>query len=144
MSGRFLVVRAGGERVGLDLAAVREVIELPAAPQPVPARAPALRGVVPRRGRYCVLLHLGALLTGTAAPEAPGDTAVVVELDGVPVALEVDDVEAVVDRGAERVGAGPTAWATGVWRVGRELVTALDLDALAERVRRQEAGDGAG
>jgi chemotaxis signal transduction protein len=135
------VVRAGGERFGLALEAVREVFDVEAVPQPVPARTPALRGVIAHRDRFLSLLHLGALLGGGAPPAALGDTAVVVETARAAMALEVDDVEVVVDRGATWVGATAAPWAQGVWRVGTELVTVLDLGVLAERVT--EGGGGA-
>ena len=144
-AGRFLVVRAGGERYGLDLAAVREIVDV-APPRPVPARTAALRGVMPVREHFCSLLHLGALLAGggMTPPAVTGDTAVIVETAHARVALEVDDVEAVVDRGAEYVGAAPAAWASGVWRVGTELVTVLDLGVLAERITEGGSGNDAG
>jgi chemotaxis signal transduction protein len=142
--GRFLVVRAGGERYGLALDAVREVLDVVAAPQPVPARTAALRGVIPHRERFLSLLHLGALLAGGAPPAAVGDTAVVVETLRAAMALEVDDVEAVVDRGATYVGATAAPWVEGVWRVGTELVTVLDLGVLAERVTESGGAHDAG
>jgi len=142
-TGRFLVVRAGTERYGIGLDAVREVVELGIV-RSVPARSPALRGVMPLRDRYCSLLHLGALLAGTKAPETAGDTAVIVEVGGAPMALEVEDVEEVVDRGAQHVGSASGPWSTGVWRVGEDLVTVLDLGALAERLNEQEGHDGTG
>ena len=131
---RFLVVRSGGARYGLSLDAVREVVDLVAAPRPVPARSAAMRGVMALHERHVSLIHLASLVSGGAPPEALGDTAVVVVVDGASMALEVDDVESVVDRTAEYVGAAPVAWASGVWRVGAELVTVLDLGVLSERI----------
>lgn len=140
MSAGFLVVGAGGERYGVDLASVEEVVDL-AAPAAVPARLPALRGVAQWRGRHLSVLHLGALMAGGAAPPERGDTALVVRLGGVPVALEVDAVLEVVEQGGASVGASPTAGASGVWAVGGALVTMLDLEALAGRLAEQgEAG----
>jgi len=137
VSGGFLVVRAAGERYGVDLAAVEEVVDLPA-PAPVPARLPSLRGVMRWRERHLSVLHLGALMGGGPAPEARGDTALVVRLAGVPVALEVDAVLDVVEDGGASVGASPTAGAAGVWAVEGALVTMLDLEALAGRLAEQE------
>lgn len=133
MSDRFLVVRVGTERFGIPLGAVREAMDR-AEPRPVPTRGPAVRGVMPYRERFVSLVHLGALVSGTAAPEAAGGTVVIVELAGSAVALEVDDVETVVDRAASFVGPAPVAWATGVWRVGGDLVTVLDTEHLGERL----------
>lgn len=131
----FLVVRAGSERYGLDLAAVEEIVEL-GVPEPVPGSLAAFRGVVRWRDRHVSVVHLGALVQGGAAPETGGDTAAVVVLDGRPVALEVEAVEDVVEQGGatsldhiEAVQAGE-----GVWRVGGALVTLLDLAGLAERL----------
>ncbi len=131
---RFLVVRSGGARYGLSLDAVREVVDITAAPWSVPARSAAMRGVLALRERHVSLIHLASLVAGGSPPEAVGDTAVVVVVDGAPMALEVDDVESVVDRTADYVGAAPVAWASGVWRVGADLVTVLDLGVLAERI----------
>ena len=133
-TGAFLVVRAGRERYGLDLGAVREVVDV-APPRAVPSRSPAMRGVMPLRDRHVSLIHLGALLTGGPPPPAALDeTAVVVMVGRAALALEVDDVEEVVDRGATQVGGAPAGWAAGVWRVGEELVTVLELGVLAERL----------
>jgi chemotaxis signal transduction protein len=133
VSERFLVVRAGGERYGLRLEDVREVVDT-LEPRAVPARTSALRGVMPLHERHCSLLHLESLLSGTVPPAVVSDTAVVVAAGGFLMALEVEDVEDVVDRAATFVGAAPAAWSTGVWRVGDELVTVLDLEVLAERL----------
>ncbi len=136
----FLVVRAGVERYGVDLASVEEVVDL-AVPATVPGRLPAFRGVTRWRGRHLSVLHLGALMEGTAPPPERGDTALVVRLGGSAVALEVDAVEDVVEAGGASVGASQTAGASGVWQVGGALVTMLDLAALAERVAEQESGE---
>jgi chemotaxis signal transduction protein len=129
----FLVVRSGGERLGVALASVAEVVDL-GLPAQVPARLSAFRGVVRWRGRHVSVLHLGALLTGGAPPEARGDTALVVDLAGTPVALEVDAVDDVVEDGGASIGESPAADSSGVWQVGGALVTMLDLEALAERL----------
>ena len=63
----FLLVRAGNRRVGLELSAVFEVTQLGAV-HPVPSVEPALRGVAAVQGRMVPVVHLGALLEGTACP----------------------------------------------------------------------------
>ncbi|MFI5279867.1 MAG: chemotaxis protein CheW [Gemmatimonadales bacterium] len=137
----FLIVRVGTERYGLPLADVREVLDL-AAPRPVPSQSRALRGVMPLREHFVSLVHLGALVADGAAPAALAETAAIVMVGGVKVALEVDDVEAVVDRSATFVGPAPEPWASGIWRVGTELVTVLDLGVLGERIVTNGSGDG--
>lgn len=143
MTGRFLVVLAGGERFGLPLPAVREVVDV-VAPRPVPSRTPALRGLMPHRERFISLLSLAALVRGTAPSGPLAQTAVVLEVGAVTVALEVEGVEEVVDRAGTLVGPAPSAWALGVWRVGGELVTVLRPDALAERITGIGSGDDSG
>ncbi len=139
----FLIVRVGKERYGLPLADVREVMDL-VPPRPVPSRSPALRGLMPLREHFVSLVHLGALIAEVAAPDALAETAAIVMVGGARVALEVDDVEAVVDRSATLVGAAPEPWASGVWRVGELLVTVLDLGVLGERIVTNGSGDDAG
>jgi chemotaxis signal transduction protein len=130
----FLVVTAGGSRYGLGLVDVREVVDVAPA-RPVPSLSQAVRGIMPLRERFVSLVHLGSLVSGKAPPEAASETAVVVHVNGAPLALEVDDVEEVIDRDAHFVGAAPSTWSTGIWRVGKELVTVLDLGVLTERMR---------
>jgi chemotaxis signal transduction protein len=139
-SGAFLLVRAGGESLGFALEQVREVVDLPR-PRPVPARHPAVRGVVSLGERHLTLVHLGALLHGAAPPPAAGDTAVVVASGSTTVAFEVDGVVAVVDSDASWVGSAPAAWAVGVWRVGTEIVTVLDAEALLAQLAATEGGE---
>jgi chemotaxis signal transduction protein len=132
----ILVVRAGAERFAVDLAAVEEVVEL-GAPVPVPGCLPAFRGVVRWRTRHVAVLHLGALVGGTAPPPARGDTALVVRFGGAPVALEVDEVVDVVEGDGVAAGAEPTAGTPDVRVVAGALVTQLDLEALAARTAEQ-------
>ena len=130
----FLVVTAGGSRYGLGLSEVREVVDVVPA-RAVPSRNAAVRGIMPLRERFVSLVHLATLVTGGTPPDASSDTAVIVNVRGAPMALEVDDVEQVIDRNADFVGAAPSVWASGIWRVGKELVTVLDLEVLTERMR---------
>jgi chemotaxis signal transduction protein len=131
----LLVARVGTERYGFDIGAVREVVVIERVAD-VPARSAAVRGVMPLRDRHVSLISLAALLGGGDPPLETGGAAVVVTLGGVDLALEVDEVEAVVDVGAELVaGAAPGGVpARGVWRWGQTLVTVLDMGVLAERV----------
>jgi len=100
----------------------------------VPARLAAVRGVMPLRERFYTLVHLGALIAGGAPSGGVAETAVITDLGGTAVALEVDDVEAVVEHGATLVGGGAGGGITEVWRVGGELVSVLDLAVLAGRL----------
>lgn len=130
----YLLVRAGGRSVGLSLDQVVEVLD-PGVIFPVPAVEPAIRGVTVVRGRIMPLVHLGALLAGSACPDARGEAAVVVELAGRHICLEVEAAESVLHGSGLPVppGAG-MPWAVGVARTDDGLLPLLDLTALGGRV----------
>jgi chemotaxis signal transduction protein len=131
----LLVARVGAEHYGFDIGTVREVVAI-AGVAAVPARSAAVRGVMPRHQRHVSLISLAALLSGGAPPPEAGGAAVVVTLGGAELALEVDEVESVVNGGAEFVSAAAVGGipARGVWRCDQTLVTVLDAGLLAERV----------
>lgn len=131
----LLVARAGGERYGLEIAAVREVVPVGDV-TPVPSRSLAVRGVMPLGERYLSLLSLEALLTGRMPLRGQAGAAVIVVLGGAELALEVDEVESVVGEGCVFVSGEGVAGvaARGVCRCGDALVTVLDSARLAERV----------
>jgi chemotaxis signal transduction protein len=130
----YLLVRAGGRRVGLALGSVVEVLE-PGPAFPVPSLGPAVRGITAVRGRLLPLVDLGALLAGRPCGPARGDATVVVQVDGRRLCLEVDDAEAVLRERGLPVPTGSTLpCAAGVARVEEELVPLLDLSALGARI----------
>jgi purine-binding chemotaxis protein CheW len=130
----YLLVRAGGRSVGLSLAQVVEVLDLGDI-FPVPAVEPAARGVTTVRGRIMPLVHLGALLDGSPCPEKRGDAAVVVELSGRRVCLEVEAAESVLSESGLPVPADSAMpWAVAVARTEGGLVPLLDLTALGARI----------
>ncbi|HEX9729141.1 MAG TPA: chemotaxis protein CheW [Gemmatimonadales bacterium] len=131
----YLVVRSGATRFGLPLAHVVEVVPtegLTAAP----GTSPAVRGVMPVRGRLIPLAHLDALVRGRTPDATIGHAAVVMSVDGDPVAFEVDEAEEL-----QRAAPGPLPsgwefpWAVGVARVGDTLIPILDVASLVERLR---------
>jgi chemotaxis signal transduction protein len=90
----FLLVRAGGRRVGLQLTHVLEVIALGEV-HAVPVIEPSVRGVVAVQGRMVPLVHLGTLLEGVRQ-SLPGGLGVVVSVDGRRMCLEVEEAELLV------------------------------------------------
>ena len=131
----LVVARVGTERYGFEVGVVREVVAVEDVAD-VPATSAAVRGVMPRGERHVTLVSLAALLSGGSPPREAGRAAIVVTLGGAELALEVDEVEEVVNGGAEFVMAaasGGTA-SRGVWRCGPSLVTVLDPGLLAERL----------
>jgi chemotaxis signal transduction protein len=135
----YLLVRAEGKSYGLPVAKVLEVGDAKEVLD-VPRSLPAVRGLTPLRGRLVPLIHLGAFLTGRAAPAEAGRTVVLVDMGGRQVAFEVDDADAVVREESLPVPRGQTLpWASGVAEqggagVGGALVPILDLDALGDRL----------
>ncbi len=137
MSGpaAWLLVRAGGRLVGLALPRVVEVLE-PGTVHSVPSRDPAVRGIAPVRGRILPVIHLGALLSGTACPAGRGEAGVVVEIDGRRLCLEVEQAEEVLLGAGLPVPHGAALpWASAVARHQDALVPLLDLEALGARIR---------
>jgi chemotaxis signal transduction protein len=133
-SAGYLLVRAGGRLIGLPLDQVVEVLD-PGPAFPVPSREPAVGGVVVVRGRILPLAHLGALLEDTACPAARSETAVLVELAGRRVCLEVEAAESVLHGAGLPVPAGTALpWASAVARTEDGLVPLLDLTALGARM----------
>ncbi|HVM43274.1 MAG TPA: chemotaxis protein CheW [Gemmatimonadales bacterium] len=131
----LVVARVGTERYGFEVAAVREIVTV-AGVVDVPTVSPVVRGVMPHRDHHVALVSLAALLTGAAPSFETARTAVVVTTGEADLAVEVDEVEDVVDGGAEQVApAAPgDAPVRGVWRCGGNLVTVLDAAMLGERV----------
>jgi len=134
MTGSWLLVRAGSRRIGLALADVVEVLD--SGPiYPVPAQEPAVRGVTTAREGIMPVVHLEALLDGTACPERRGATTILVRVDGRPLCLEVDDAEEVLSEPGHPVPPGTTLpFAAAVARRPEGLVPLLDLTALVARI----------
>ena len=134
----YLLVRVAGKAYGLPVSRVLEVGDAGDVLD-VPRSIPAVRGLTPLRGRLVPLVHLGAFLTGQAAPPVGdgGRTVVLVELGGRQVALEVDEADAVVREQPLPVPRGQMLpWAAGVAERDEtgELVPILDFDALGEKL----------
>jgi chemotaxis signal transduction protein len=132
--GGYLLVRAGSRTVGLLLDQVIEVMDV-GETFAVPAVEPAVRGVTRVRGRIMPLVHLGALLDGSSCPDQRGDTAVVVELSGRRVCLEVEAAETVLkDSGLPISTEAAMPWAVAVARTEEGLLPLLDLTGLGARI----------
>ena len=132
MSGEgWLLVRAGGRRVGLALDQVIEVLDLGPV-HPVPSTDPAVRGVTSSRGRIVPLVHLATLLGGTGGE---GGTAVLVRVEGRRLCVEVDDAEEVLREAGLPVPPDVSLpFAVAVARRADGLVPLLDLTAVGARI----------
>jgi purine-binding chemotaxis protein CheW len=133
---RIVLFRAGGERYGMPLDAIREVV----VPQPpfarVPRAAPAVRGAMNLRGRVVAVVELAPLLGCPPDELGPAQGHVLIlDRDRRGLGLLVSSVLG-VDTLAEgsctevREAGG---LACGVAQVGGTAVTLLDAGALEER-----------
>ena len=130
----WLLVRAGGRRVGLALDQVIEVLDLGPV-YPVPSTESAVRGVTSFRGRLVPLVHLASLLDGRGSATSGGGTAVMVRLDGRRVCLEVDDAEEVLrEPGFPVPEDASLPFAVAVARQPDGIVPLLDLTAIGARI----------
>jgi chemotaxis signal transduction protein len=130
----WLLVRAGGRRVGLALDQVIEVLDLGPV-YPVPSTEPAVRGVTSSRGRIVPLIHLASLLDGRRVTSSVGGTAVMVQLGGRRVCLEVDDAEEVLREPGVPVPQDVSLpFAVAVARQADGIVPLLDLTAVGARI----------
>jgi len=130
----WLLVRAGGRRVGLALDQVIEVLDLGPV-YPVPSIEPAVRGVTSSRGRLVPLVHLASLLDGSGSAASGGGTAVMVRLGGRRVCLEVDDAEEVLrEPGLPVPEDASLPFAVAVARQPDGIVPLLDLTAIGARI----------
>jgi chemotaxis signal transduction protein len=130
----WLLVRAGGRRVGLALGQVIEVLDLGPV-YPVPSTEPAVRGVTTSRGRIVPLVHLASLLDGRRVAGSAGGTAVMVRLGGRRICLEVDDAEEVLREPGLPVPQDVSLpFAVAVARQADGIVPLLDLTAIGARI----------
>jgi chemotaxis signal transduction protein len=130
----WLLVRAGGRRVGLALEQVIEVLELGPV-YPVPSTEPAVRGVTSSRGWIVPLVHLASLLDGRRAADSGGGTAVMLRLGGRRVCLEVDDaVEVLREPGLPVPQDVSLPFAVAVARQADGIVPLLDLTTIGARI----------
>jgi chemotaxis signal transduction protein len=130
----WLLVRAGGRRVGLALDQVIEVLDLGPV-YPVPSSEPAVRGVTSSRGRIVPLIHLASLLDGRRVADSTGGTAVMLRLGGRRVCLEVDDAEEVLREPGLPVPQDVSLpFAVAVARRADGIVPLLDLTAVGARI----------
>lgn len=138
---RLLVFRVGNERFAVELAAVHEVIELPAL-QPVPDAPPMLMGIMALRGAMVPVYDLRPLLR---AGHGTIGGALVFERAGCTIAFAIDDVydSLLVEERELRPapgGDGSDALLLGLVRRGSDLIAVLDSAALLAAARMDTEG----
>lgn len=140
-AAQLLVFRVGNERFAVELAAVHEVIELPAL-QPVPDAPSMLMGIMTLRGAMVPVYDPRPLLR---AGHGTIGGALVFERDGRTIAFAIDDVydSLLVEERELRPapgGDGSDALLLGLVRRGSDLIAVLDADALLAAARMDTEG----
>ena len=96
MTSQLLIVTVDGQRLGVDLGAVKEIIDRCAVTS-LPRLPRAIAGVIEVRGAAIPLIDAGAII---GLPAHLDRRSIVVATDGTrPIALLVDDIEGIVDSG---------------------------------------------
>lgn len=128
---RHVLFSVGGERCGLPLQSVREVVLPPPRFTHVPRAPSVVAGVMNLRGRVVLVVKLAGLL-GTAAPGTPAtERVLLLDRGRRDLGLLVTAVEGIEP--LDRVGplAGPVRLGcTGLGVVRNQAVTVLDADGL--------------
>lgn len=134
--GTLLLVRHGNGRLGVDLAAVREVLRMVAV-RPIPGTPMGILGVMNLRGETIAVLDLEARLPAEAEKPGVDHHLVVLSSGPAPLAIavsRVDDLEAVAPdafrEAAEVLPKGVPV--SGVVRMGEELIPVLDPSMLLQ------------
>ena len=135
-----LVFELGGQRFGVNVAKVREVI-LPVEAVPTPGQADTIKGVIRLRGSVLTVVDLHKQL-GRIPKHADESQwrIIVTEFNGATAAFQVEavdsiyrmsweDVRPVPDSGTE----GHTA-VTGMAEVGEELIMMLDFESIYDKI----------
>jgi two-component system chemotaxis response regulator CheV len=135
-----LVFELGGQRFGVNVAKVREVI-LPIEAVPTPGQAETVKGVIRLRGSVLTVVDLHKQLGRAARHTDEANWRIIVtEFNGTTAAFQVEavdsiyrlswqDVRPVPDSGAEGHAA-----VTGLAEVGEELIMMLDFESIYDTI----------
>jgi purine-binding chemotaxis protein CheW len=135
---QYLVVSLGDQRYATPLEQIREVVDTKQC-LPIPNALPYVDGIVDLRGQILSVLDLSKLING-AAHAGTSRVIIVVETEGGPIGLNVEDLHEVVTLQLSQImleGAqtGEVRSNTvGMVRLDGQLVTLLDLSDLVTRM----------
>jgi purine-binding chemotaxis protein CheW len=93
---QILLVRVGGERYGVPLGAVREIVRAVAI-TPLPGAPRVVEGVIDVRGQVVPVLNLRRRFGHPEKPLDPSERIVLVHAGERPAALRVDEAEGLAD-----------------------------------------------
>jgi len=134
MSSRLVTFTLAGTHYGIDMLRVQEALRGQVRTT-IPLAEPGIAGFINLRGQVVLTIDLRTRL-GVAAPPADLEPMmVVVEVDGEPISLLVDEVGDVIDVAGRRLEAPPDTLPTslrevmlGVYQLQGALLLALDID----------------
>lgn len=135
MTELLLIVTLAGERIMIPAADVESVVELDSL-IPVPRAAGHVAGLAALRSRVLTVIDCFASLELGDSKGKSGRQAIIVESDGHPYALLVDNVEDVVEVESEvrpvrtSLKGGWRRVAKGMIEVGGDLLLLVDTQAL--------------
>ena len=110
--GKFLAVRLGDERFGVNAMTVQEIV-VPGPIRPVPGTPPHVRGVMNLRGSIVAVLDLKARLGMSPLQTTATTCVVVVDALSEPCGFLVDEIYEVIELADDAVSP-PPAMAAGV------------------------------
>lgn len=144
---QMVVCVVAGERYGIDVSRVHEIIRLPAITA-LPGAHPSMSGVINLRGRIIPIMDLRDRFGLAPAEPTRLSRIVVADAAGVQIGLVVDGVDEVVHLDASTIEPTPTLTAgtgpdhlSGIARVTDGLIILLDLDRLLATDRDAASGD---
>lgn len=144
-STEFLSVRTSGQDFALNIMAVREIRGWTTS-TPLPDMPHYVRGMINLRGAVLPILDLAARLDLPCSEPKSSSVVVVVEVDGTPMGLLVDEVCDIIAVTAEmrqpvpRIGStSSTPMVECVITLGDRIVSVIAMDALAPDARMSAA-----
>ena len=136
----ILVFEVGGQRYGVNVAKVREVI-MRAQATPTPGQGPSVRGMTRLRGKVLMVIDLHHYLdVPPANPDKDSWRLIVTEFNGLTAAFDVEDVDSIYRLSWNQILPAPEATddtkaaATGIAEIGDELVMMLDFESIYDAV----------
>lgn len=144
---RYLLFRLNNELYGTPLLGVREVVQ-PQKPQYVPNTVPHFKGLINVRGQVVGLVDLRSRF-GYPMVETPKQALLVFETDSGPIAVTVDQVEAVTRVEDQEIHKKPNIqsqvpmeFLIGVTHYQNRMVTLIDLRKTFSQEEYTKVGQG--
>ncbi|MEM1109993.1 MAG: chemotaxis protein [Planctomycetota bacterium] len=140
-----LVFELGGQRFGVNVAKVREVI-LHVDAVPTPGQAETVKGVIRLRGSVLTVVDLHKQLSRVPKHDDENEWKIIVtEFNGVTAAFEVEIVDSIYRLSWEDVRPVPDSGAnghtavTGMAEVGEELIMMLDFESIYDTINEKDS-----